>query len=135
MYASFAEPDGMALYGTSDALRLVADLTEEGEDVALVLDTVPPDQLESGSVRILHIRGRPDGSHDQPVLISANEDIVEIDGGTKARKKLAATLQNLASAGVPSSGTPRHLDIAFFPGHDYLDEESMWMTVLLLETP
>jgi hypothetical protein len=45
---------------------------------------------------------------------------------------LGATLENLALESGVEGPIPRHVDLEYFPGHSFLAERSMWLSVFLL---
>lgn len=129
-YASFAEPKGVALYGSAMALRTIADALGKGA-VELALDSPPPDAIEAGPVRSLRLLGAERG----PVILRARDKSLEIDGGSVERGLLAQTLRNLSSSPQVAGPVPTHVDLEYFPEHGFLDEASMWMTVILVRDP
>ena len=126
-YASLADRGGIALYCSAAALRELAGVLREGSaEVALA---APPESvLETGPLRTIRAV-QVDGALMQ---LRAKGETMEITGDTATFGKLAATLENLADTPQVEVDVPRHVDIEHFPGHSFLGEDSMWMTVTLL---
>jgi hypothetical protein len=132
-YGSFADPNGVRLYGSGEAFRTLAQLVKSGSQVEVELDAPPERVVEAGPVRVLRLLAARDG----PIQLTASGDTTEISGGLDARGKLAATLENLAIGSASyreQDATPvsRHVDLEYFAGHGWLDEGSMWATLILL---
>lgn len=97
-------------------------------DLALNLDSPPADAIEAGAVHSMRLLPAERG----PVVLSARDNAVEIDGGSAARGQLAQTQRNLASSAQVAGPVLTHVDLEYFPGHRLLGEASMWMTVILV---
>jgi len=132
-YASFAHPDGVALYGSQTALRTLANLLRQSGSFDLAMGAPPAEATEEGPVRAIRI---VDASSEEPVVIRRSDGIVEIVGGLPARRRLADALDNLAQLTDRLGGPVRpHVDLEYFPGHGFLTEDSMWMTASLIAEP
>jgi hypothetical protein len=127
-YASLAEGNGIALYGSADALREVASLIRLGASAEVGLSELPEEDLEVAPLRTVRVRTTDQNSVDLTVA----GDAIEIVGGTRSLEKLADTLENLAEEPAFGGEVLRHVDLEYFPGHGFLSEESTWMTVILL---
>jgi hypothetical protein len=130
VYASLADPYGVALYASADALREIAKLLDNGSSVQIALGEAPSDIVQAGPVRALRILPA-----EGPIEIRADGEIIEIAGGVEARRMLAATLKNLALEPYDEGPVPRHVDLEYFPDHGFLSERAMWMSVFLLPEP
>jgi hypothetical protein len=127
-YASLAEPEGIRLYGSAEALREVARLLGQKSPAETRLAAPPADVVEVRAIRTVRVLPADAG----PIELRSNEDAIEIAGGIAARRNLAATFENLAGTPQVSSPVPRHVDLEYFPGHSFLSEDSMWMTIFLV---
>lgn len=83
--------------------------------------------------------GHPFWVDDQGAWIAAEDlkvgDVLLLaDGSERARTKLAETLRNLARTPIRGDEQVRaHVDLEYFPGHDFLAEESIWMSVYIVD--
>ncbi len=127
-YATFADPYGVGLYASAEALRQMAALLQTGEPADMALAAPPDDLVEAGAVRTFQFLPEDDG----PIDIRTDRRDVQIVGGATARSILAATLENLADEPSLDSPVAIHADVEYFPDHPFLSENSMWMTVILL---
>jgi hypothetical protein len=94
----------------------------------LVLATPPHEVAESGAVEAIRLLAGSEGA----VVVRASREAVVVSGDNHALGVLADTLDNLAATPQPLGGVIRHVDLEYFPGHGFLGENSMWMTVYLL---
>lgn len=127
-YATFADPYGVGLYASAEALREIAALLHVGAPTEIALAVPPDDLVETGAVRAIQILPKDDG----PIDIRTDQRDLQIVGGATARIILAATLENLADEPPLDSPVSIHADVEYFPDHPFLSESSMWMTVMLL---
>lgn len=126
-YASLTADNGIALYGSADSLRNLANIIRNGAPAGIDLSPLPDEVLEKGPLsRIRVLAG------DGPIELRVTGEAIEIVGGTAALTKLAASLENLADTPEFGGEVPRHVDFEYFPGHSFLAEGSAWMTVTLL---
>jgi hypothetical protein len=89
----------------------------------------PPESVvETSALRAIRVLAEGGG----PIELRASGNTIVIAGGSDALGKLAATLENLAVTPQPAGEVSRHVDLEYFPGHGFLSETSMWMTVTLL---
>ena len=124
-YGWFRSPNGAALYASPSALRRLAEFVREGSDTDILLaapPTAPPGFEPVHGVRVSEHR---DGA--APLRVHGHD--IEIAGGLTARDHLASTLENLADSPPTNTSVTRHVDLAYFPGHGFLSEDSMWTTV------
>jgi hypothetical protein len=125
-YGSFAPPDGATLYAPRYALRRLATFIRGGS--ALEIKLVPPPErlTESGAIRAIRVLTHDDGLVS---LRRATGSDIEIVGGATARGRLADTLESLADSPPTETSGPRHVDLEYLPGHGFLSEQSMWISV------
>jgi hypothetical protein len=130
-YGSLTPRSGAALYlGVHDLAR-VGGALREGSDARFQLESPPVDLVEEAPIRVLRLEPLREGR----VVISADQEgELRFAGGPESRKKLGMTLINLGEhLDAPHGTRRRHVDLAYFPGHPFLDEDSMWITVFLLD--
>ncbi len=72
---------------------------------------------------------------DGPVELRVDTHTIEVVGGKESRAKLAASIENLAADLAFGGPVARHIDVEYFPEHDFLSERSAWITVSLLALP
>jgi len=110
-------------------LHAIADWLRREPSIDIELMTPPQEVIEVAPLRVLRLTPIAEGK----ICIRAESDVLEVRGGPEARHQLAETLINLAlSAGDPAGAVVRHVDLEYFPGHYFLAEDSMWVTVVLL---
>jgi hypothetical protein len=129
-YGAFRPRSGAALYLSGHDLALVGGALREGDDASFQLDSPPIDLVEEGPIRALRLQPLGEGR----VVISADEEgTLRFAGGPEGREKLGLTLINLGEHPDAPHGTAhRHVDLAYFPDHPFLDAASMWITVSLV---
>ena len=127
-YASVSQDGGIALYGSAESLRNLADTIGGGAPADIDLSPPPEEVLEKGPLSTIRVFAGDGGLIDLRVV----GESVEIVGGAAPRAKLAAGLMNLANTPAFGGEVPRHIDLEYFPGHGFLREGSTWMTVTLL---
>jgi len=127
-YASLARNNGIALYGSAESLRELASVIRAGGLTDIGLSAPPDDALEVAPLRGIRVLT----GDREPVELRAIGEVIEMAGGSDALNKLAATFENLAAAPELGGLVPRHVDLEYFPGHGFLGEGSVWMTVTLL---
>jgi hypothetical protein len=125
-YGSFAPPDGARLHASRYELRRLATFVRGGSATEIKLAPPPERLTESDAIRAIRVLTHDDG----PVsLRRATGSDIEIVGGATARGRLANTLENLADSPPTETSVTRHVDLEYLPGHGFLSEQSMWISV------
>jgi hypothetical protein len=125
-HGSFVPPDGARLDASRHELRRLATFVRGGSATEIKLAPPPERLTEPDAIRAIRVLAHEDG----PVsLRRATGSDIEIVGGTTARGRLANTLDNLADSPPTETSVTRHINLEYFPGHEFLSEQSMWITV------
>ena len=124
-YGSYAAPGGARLHASPSALRQLAAFVRDGSATEIVLRPPPEGLTESGAISGIRVLADDDG----PVSLRAVGSEIEIVGDATARGHLASTLENLADSPPTGTSVTRHVDLEYFPGHGFLSETSMWISV------